>query len=199
MFIRRIVQAWFNRKGEIEGTLCFAFYFESSWRIVEKTLRELRKTQQTKIEEIKKKTNYYSTRDLLQRYDQSSGNSPMQTPRRPNDGGPSKNNNNNPQKTPVLRSSPAQLPPSRFLLLCYNKGSVGFQVSCWHHLWQSNLHEDNGTTNLRTRFLATKAATVMSLAMHWYVKSVLRIMGLWKRVFGKRRVSFLFLPLSVAD
>lgn len=37
----------------------------------EKTLVTLRKQQREKIEEIKKKTNYYTTRNLLDRYDES--------------------------------------------------------------------------------------------------------------------------------
>ncbi|KAG6844127.1 hypothetical protein H0H87_009583 [Tephrocybe sp. NHM501043] len=55
LFVRRIVQVWYKRKGDAE----------------EKTLQQLLKQQRTKVEEIKKKTNYYSTRDLLQRYDES--------------------------------------------------------------------------------------------------------------------------------
>ncbi|KAG6819751.1 hypothetical protein H0H93_009051, partial [Arthromyces matolae] len=39
----------------------------------EKTLQQLMKQQRTKVEEIKKKTNYYTTRDLLQRFDESPG------------------------------------------------------------------------------------------------------------------------------
>ncbi|KAG5642493.1 hypothetical protein DXG03_002717 [Asterophora parasitica] len=54
LFIRRLVQIWYKRKGDAE----------------EKTLQALLKQQRTKVEEIKKKTNYYSTRDLLQRYDE---------------------------------------------------------------------------------------------------------------------------------
>ncbi|KAF9074403.1 hypothetical protein BDP27DRAFT_1444255 [Rhodocollybia butyracea] len=37
----------------------------------ERTLQQLLKQQREKVEEIKKKTNYYSTRELLQRYDDS--------------------------------------------------------------------------------------------------------------------------------
>jgi len=36
----------------------------------EKTLKALLRQQRTKIEEIKKKTNYYTTRNLLERYDE---------------------------------------------------------------------------------------------------------------------------------
>ncbi|KAF8076983.1 hypothetical protein FPV67DRAFT_1559283 [Lyophyllum atratum] len=57
LFIRRIVQIWYKRKGDAE----------------EKTLQTLLKQQRTKVEEIKKKTNYYSTRDLIQRYDEPAG------------------------------------------------------------------------------------------------------------------------------
>ena len=44
----------------------------------EKTLQALYKEQRTKVEDIKKKTNYYSTRNLIERYDGSSvPNSPL--------------------------------------------------------------------------------------------------------------------------
>lgn len=53
----------------------------SSWRsaahmrfnlgTTEKTLKHLVKQKQDKVEEIKKKTGYYSTRDLLEKYDEA--------------------------------------------------------------------------------------------------------------------------------
>jgi len=46
----------------------------------EKSLKELMKKRRDKVEEIKKKTNYYTTRDLIQKYDESS---PSATPLRP--------------------------------------------------------------------------------------------------------------------
>lgn len=53
----------------------------------ERQLVTLRKQQREKIEEIKKKTNYYSTRTLIERYDEGPGADtplrrriPMQTP-----------------------------------------------------------------------------------------------------------------------
>ncbi|KAF9645401.1 hypothetical protein BDM02DRAFT_3101450 [Thelephora ganbajun] len=55
LFARRIAQIWYTRIGDAE----------------EKTLVTLRKQQREKIEEIKKKTNYYTTRNLLDRYDES--------------------------------------------------------------------------------------------------------------------------------
>ncbi|KZP08388.1 hypothetical protein FIBSPDRAFT_803056 [Athelia psychrophila] len=55
LFTRRIVQLWYTRKANAE----------------EKTLKTALKEQRTKIEEIKKKTNYYNTRNLLERYDES--------------------------------------------------------------------------------------------------------------------------------
>ncbi|KAF8521329.1 hypothetical protein JB92DRAFT_2891327 [Gautieria morchelliformis] len=55
LFTRRIVQLWYARKGNAE----------------EKTLKKLLVEQRNKIEEIKKKTNYYSTKNLLDRYDES--------------------------------------------------------------------------------------------------------------------------------
>ncbi|KAG8851390.1 hypothetical protein FRB96_009227 [Tulasnella sp. 330] len=54
LFIRRIVQSWYTRKAEWE----------------EKQLKSLMAEQRTKIDEIKKKTNYYTTKNLLDRYDE---------------------------------------------------------------------------------------------------------------------------------
>jgi len=78
LFIRRVVQIWYTRKGDAE----------------EKSLKELMKKRRDKVDEIKKKTNYYSTRDLIQKYDESSpgtppqqrllaGQAPPATPKRP--------------------------------------------------------------------------------------------------------------------
>ncbi|KAH8917678.1 hypothetical protein BT69DRAFT_1323407 [Atractiella rhizophila] len=53
--VRRIVAWWYRAKREHE----------------EKVLVELRKKQRSKVEELKKKTGYYSTRDLLEKYDDS--------------------------------------------------------------------------------------------------------------------------------
>ncbi|KAF9511921.1 hypothetical protein BS47DRAFT_1346061 [Hydnum rufescens UP504] len=61
--IRRIVQAWYRRKGAAE----------------EATLKKLLSEQRTTIEDIKKKTNYYSTRNLIERYDATLPSAP-QTP-----------------------------------------------------------------------------------------------------------------------
>jgi len=61
LFTRRIVQIWYKRKGDAE----------------DKTLRVLLKQQRLKVEEIKKKTNYYSTRNLIERYDDPSESSPL--------------------------------------------------------------------------------------------------------------------------
>ncbi|KAI0063818.1 hypothetical protein BV25DRAFT_1906903 [Artomyces pyxidatus] len=53
LFTRRIVQLWYARIGDAE----------------EKSLKKLYNEQRSKVEEIKKKTNYYSTRSLLERYE----------------------------------------------------------------------------------------------------------------------------------
>jgi hypothetical protein len=50
--------------------------------VTEKALKDLMKQRREKVEEIKKKTNYYSTRDLLQKYDDSSMASPVPLRRR---------------------------------------------------------------------------------------------------------------------
>ncbi|KAL0950410.1 hypothetical protein HGRIS_010367 [Hohenbuehelia grisea] len=66
LFIRRIVQIWYARKGDAE----------------EKALQVALKKQRETVEEIKKKTNYYSTRELLSKYDepQTPSPSPQQAP-----------------------------------------------------------------------------------------------------------------------
>ncbi|KAG7091727.1 hypothetical protein E1B28_008128 [Marasmius oreades] len=107
LFIRRIVQIWYTRIGDAE----------------EKTLQQLLKQQRAKVEEIKKKTNYYSTRDLLQRYDEQSSPStplrqrtpqqraqaatPAQTPQQPRLNVPS----NGRLQTPLSTGLQTQLSP----------------------------------------------------------------------------------------
>jgi hypothetical protein len=46
---------------------------QSDCACAEKTLKALLKQQREKVEEIKKKTNYYSTKNLIERYDDPSG------------------------------------------------------------------------------------------------------------------------------
>lgn len=72
LLIRRIVQLWYSRKEAHEGAypLC-SYYFHRPYRDTKKTLQHLLKKQRTKGEEIKKKTNYHSTHDLLSKYDES--------------------------------------------------------------------------------------------------------------------------------
>ena len=41
-------------------------------------MQALVKERREKVEEVKKKTNYYSTRDLIQRYDETSPATPLQ-------------------------------------------------------------------------------------------------------------------------
>lgn len=100
LFIRRIVQIWYKRKGDRE----------------EKHLVTLRKQQREKVEEIKKKTNYDSTRNLIERYDET--DSPLRR-RIPSAGvavTPQKGPVPQPQRivTPQAHQlrSPAQIPPT---------------------------------------------------------------------------------------
>ncbi|KAK2465858.1 hypothetical protein APHAL10511_001499 [Amanita phalloides] len=60
LFTRRIVQIWYRRKGDAE----------------EKTLQALMKKQRSVLEDIKKKSNYYSTQELLMKYEAAPINSP---------------------------------------------------------------------------------------------------------------------------
>ncbi|KAI5999766.1 hypothetical protein F5J12DRAFT_771575 [Pisolithus orientalis] len=67
LFARRMMQIWYSWKGGRE----------------ERTLMAVLKKQRTKIEEIKQKTNYYSTRNLIEKYDESpSSSTPNATPLR---------------------------------------------------------------------------------------------------------------------
>lgn len=61
MFVRRLVQIYYKRKGDAE----------------ERTLRSLRKTQREKLDEFKKKTNFNETRSLLEKYDDSQPSTPV--------------------------------------------------------------------------------------------------------------------------
>ncbi|KAH0840340.1 hypothetical protein J3R83DRAFT_1357 [Lanmaoa asiatica] len=66
LFARRMMQIWYSWKGNRE----------------EKTLKEVLKKQRDTVEEIKKKTNYYNTRNLIEKYDESTPLSPGVTPLR---------------------------------------------------------------------------------------------------------------------
>ncbi|KAG8959993.1 hypothetical protein FRC03_007219 [Tulasnella sp. 419] len=68
LFVRRIVQLFYHNKGDAE----------------EKHIKSLRSEQRSKIEEIKKKTNFYSTKSLLDRYDEGTPRKPAAGPNTPN-------------------------------------------------------------------------------------------------------------------
>jgi hypothetical protein len=90
LFIRRIVQIWYQRKGDAE----------------EKTLRNLIEKHGATVEEIKKKTKYYSTQALLSKYDVTPASSPMRpkgfaTPLTPQRS----------QSTPQAFETPTQIQP----------------------------------------------------------------------------------------
>ncbi|KAJ7105894.1 hypothetical protein C8R44DRAFT_328601 [Mycena epipterygia] len=67
LLVRRVMQVWYSRKGNTE----------------EKKLQALLKEQRAKVEEIKKKFSFYSTRELLARYDAATPNFPQQQQQRP--------------------------------------------------------------------------------------------------------------------
>ena len=70
LFIRRIVQIWYTRIGDKEGAWRATIgHSGMTYVCTEKHLVTLRKQQKEKIEEIKKKTNYDTTRNLIERYD----------------------------------------------------------------------------------------------------------------------------------
>jgi hypothetical protein len=74
LFTRRIVQLWYNRKGNAEGMrlLTLATHrprAHQSQYFSEKSLAALRLERRSKVEDFKRRTNYYETRELLERYE----------------------------------------------------------------------------------------------------------------------------------
>jgi endoplasmic reticulum junction formation protein lunapark len=61
------MELWYTRVGDAEGTSHYDLSFSHQRSCTKITLKAL---QCTKIEETKKKTNYYTTRNLLERYDE---------------------------------------------------------------------------------------------------------------------------------
>jgi len=116
------VQIWYKRKGDAE----------------EKHLKELMKKRRDKVEEIKKKTNYYTTRDLLQKYDEAStsatplrqrvppGRPPPTTPGRP--------------VVPVNGNVPPQTPaPSAALQAHLSPGTPAYPIGPPRRQWYDKL------------------------------------------------------------
>jgi len=68
------VQLWYRRKGNAE----------------EKALAALKLARRNKVEDFKKKTNYYETRELLERYEDGSSTPSSGAPPRPIDGSSSR-------------------------------------------------------------------------------------------------------------
>jgi len=96
LFTRRIVQIWYTRIGDAE----------------EKTLVALHKQRSDRIEEIKKKTNYYTTRNLLERYDDSpsSARGSPQSPASPVARQPAR-----PATQPPAQGTPPQQTPQKLI------------------------------------------------------------------------------------
>lgn len=66
------MQAWYTRIGNAEGVhhVSHCTTSKCSRVLTEQTLKTLHMKQRTTIEDIKKKTNYYSTKSLIDRYDE---------------------------------------------------------------------------------------------------------------------------------
>lgn len=82
------MQIWYSWKGNREGSSVLIVHLSlpviHSLR-VENTLKEVLRKQRDTVEEFKKKTNYYNTRNLIEKYDESSPLSPGATPLRRRD------------------------------------------------------------------------------------------------------------------
>jgi endoplasmic reticulum junction formation protein lunapark len=87
--------------------------FESSSQpLVEKTLQTLRKEQRAKLEEFKKQTKYYETRNLLEKFDETPPEaSPRRTPGRAPNGTPAATPQRPVIQTPGRTPAQAAIPP----------------------------------------------------------------------------------------
>lgn len=85
LFARRMMQIPYSWKGNREGLsvpdslICYRSLISLR---SEKTLKEVLKKQRDMVEEIKKKTNYYNTRNLIEKYDEPSSFNSGDTPLR---------------------------------------------------------------------------------------------------------------------
>ena len=138
----------------------------------EKMIQTLMKERRDKVEEIKKKTNYYSTRELIQRYDDGSPATPLRprinpgqalpvTPQQPPL--PNSINANGKAVNPALQaqlSRASNLLPfvSGYSLLFYSQLSRPFPY---------NLNDGNGTIDSLTPFwvMMTRISPLQVLAM----------------------------------
>ena len=139
-------------------------------------MRELSKQQHTKIEEIKKKTNYYQMREMMAKYDETSGG-PAPTspaPRKPQQPVPQQPMPATPQRRPIpqqVQQRPIQGSPNPMLLQTpmrpglqsqlmrgsfFGSGSNS-RLTRSKHPRHSRFHPrvSNGTTSLQMQFSAT--------------------------------------------
>ena len=159
----------------------------------ERTLKALLKQQRTKVEEIKKKTNYYSTRNLIERYDDQS-TSPLHrrtTPAQPQLPPPvtpqrvlPQPNVNSP--TPIV---PGALSPHTHCKLPFIIFTV-FLMFLRTQLQElsllkssklhksSQLHRSSGMTNSQMLYwvMTTETGILLPVDMHSYARNVLLTM-----------------------
>ncbi|KAI9569251.1 hypothetical protein HD554DRAFT_2020764 [Boletus coccyginus] len=132
LFARRMMQIWYSWKGNRE----------------EKTLKEVLKKQRKTVEEIKKKTNYYNTRNLIEKYDDPSPLTPGTTSLRrrnvPLDSMP---------QTP-LSPQPPPLPPQ-----------------------QQHLQTPNGQVRGPVLQLSPTPQLIQAARKHWYDKLADAVLG----------------------
>jgi hypothetical protein len=98
------MQLWYARTSVKEGKLTPPGLSRMADAVPENILQNLRKEQRQKIEEFKKQTKYYETRNLLEKFDEA----PPNSPRRP---GTPQGNGSAPQtpKRPLIQT-PARTP-----------------------------------------------------------------------------------------
>jgi hypothetical protein len=178
LFSRRIVQLWYNRKGNAEGM----------WRrsrqprvglvptslLSEKSLAALKLSRRNKVEDFKKRTNYYETRELLERYEDGPSAGPpsarpidmasrrqsqlLATPQRAVPAVPQNTPTNlpNPPVSPGLQSQLARMYQDGVLVVLHishtHRSFLSMQRS---HNSLSRPRASSGTTSLPMHFLET--------------------------------------------
>ncbi|KAG6373895.1 hypothetical protein JVT61DRAFT_6048 [Boletus reticuloceps] len=168
LFARRMMQIWYSWKGNREGS-SRPFLLDSSFIPVthplrsEKTLKEVLKKQRDTVEEIKAKTNYYNTRNLIEKYDEPLSISPGATPlRRRNVPLPSV------PQTPIVPQPPPLVPQQQLLQTPNGQVPGSMLQLSRQYLNLYKQHVNTGTTSLQMRSWVMMTTNLRLSLLHCY-------------------------------